>query len=168
MEVPKIAWLRANMSGAQFTSSHFFDLPDFLTYKATGTTTRSTCSLTAKFLPDLSQKEDFLRTIGLEEMINNEYKSVGFPTEKSPLSFAGEAVGTLSKDAAKTLGLTESTVVGSALIDAYAGWAGTIAARYLEDGKLSAAPTLEDSQQRLAVVAGTSTCHLVHVCVFLA
>ena len=47
----------------------------------------------------------------------------------------------------------------------YAGWIGTIAARYrISDTEaLSPLTQLEDSKYRLAVVAGTSTCHLVQV-----
>ena len=44
----------------------------------------------------------------------------------------------------------------------YAGWLGTIAARYEENGKLSdVIPSLREAGRRLAVIAGTSTCHLV-------
>lgn len=45
----------------------------------------------------------------------------------------------------------------------YGGWVGTVGARYTEDGKLSASPSLEEAEHRLAMVAGTSTCHLVLV-----
>lgn len=46
----------------------------------------------------------------------------------------------------------------------YAGWMGTVAARYTENGQLSAVlPSLDESRHRLAAVAGTSTCHLVQV-----
>lgn len=44
----------------------------------------------------------------------------------------------------------------------YAGWMGTVAARYKENGKLSdTLPSLDSSRHRLAAVAGTSTCHIV-------
>ena len=47
----------------------------------------------------------------------------------------------------------------------YSGWLGTVAARYSENGILSEVlPSLQDSQHRLASVAGTSTCHIVQVC----
>ena len=39
-----------------------------------------------------------------------------------------------------------------------------MAARYEENGKLSeVVPSLEEGSHRLAVIAGTSTCHLVQV-----
>ncbi len=45
----------------------------------------------------------------------------------------------------------------------YAGWLGTVAARYKEgNGALSdIIPTLDESRCRLAAIAGTSTCHIV-------
>ena len=43
-----------------------------------------------------------------------------------------------------------------------------MAARYEENGKLSEViPSLVEGGHRLAVIAGTSTCHLVQVNVFL-
>jgi ribulose kinase len=45
----------------------------------------------------------------------------------------------------------------------YAGWLGTVAARYKEEDSIvsSDIPTINDSEKRLAVIAGTSTCHIV-------
>ena len=44
-----------------------------------------------------------------------------------------------------------------------------MAARYEEDGKLSEiVPSLEEGGHRLAVIAGTSTCHLVQVHIYLS
>lgn len=52
----------------------------------------------------------------------------------------------------------------NALLFSYAGWMGTIAARYKEDGTLSdVVPSLQESSHRLAAVAGTSTCHIAQV-----
>ena len=49
----------------------------------------------------------------------------------------------------------------------YAGWLGSVAARYEENGNLSeVVPSLEEGGHRLAVIAGTSTCHLVQVHIF--
>lgn len=47
----------------------------------------------------------------------------------------------------------------------YAGWVGTVAARYTStDGRSLSPPSiLEESKHRLAAVAGTSTCHLIQV-----
>lgn len=70
---------------------------------------------------------------------------------------AGQPVGKgLSKGAAEELGLCEGTAVGSAVIDAYAGWIGTVAAPMEGHPQVG----LEGSRHRLAAIAGTSTCHI--------
>ncbi|GLB33245.1 putative FGGY family of carbohydrate kinases, C-terminal domain [Lyophyllum shimeji] len=163
MEIPKILWLKNNMDPSLFSRCQFFDLPDFLTYRATSDITRSCCSLTCKcsYVPSSGWNAEFFESIGLGELVKGEYRQIG--AGKGDLLTAGRPVGEgLSKTAAAELGLEEGTPVGSGLIDAYAGWLGTVAARYKEDGKLSdVVPSLEESQHRLAAVAGTSTCHLV-------
>ncbi|KAG6831901.1 hypothetical protein H0H87_003552 [Tephrocybe sp. NHM501043] len=163
MEIPKILWLKNHMDPSLFSRCQFFDLPDFLTYRATSNVTRSCCSLTCKcsYVPSSGWNTEFFETIGLGEIGKGGYKQVG--AEASNLLTAGHPVGKgLSKRAAEELGLVEGTPVGSGLIDAYAGWLGTVAARYKENGQLSEViPSLDASQHRLAAVAGTSTCHLV-------
>ena len=75
-------------------------------------------------------------------------------------------MGPLSAKAAEQLGLKEGIAVGSGVIDAYAGWIGTVGAPVdLGDESAAAAGTSDatDVSQaftRLAAVAGTSTCHL--------
>lgn len=77
---------------------------------------------------------------------------------------AGELVGTLTEKAANELGLVAGIAVGSGVIDAYAGWIGTVGAKVeLGSHELSADVAKNDQTQafsRLAAVAGTSTCHL--------
>ena len=77
---------------------------------------------------------------------------------------AGELVGTLSEKAATELGLPAGIAVGSGVIDAYAGWVGTVGAKVkLNDSALSSSVANNDRTQaftRLAAVAGTSTCHI--------
>lgn len=62
------------------------------------------------------------------------------------------------------MGLPAGIAIGSGVIDAYAGWIGTVGAKVkLSDDELnSGAPKNDVSQAftRLAAVAGTSTCHL--------
>lgn len=77
---------------------------------------------------------------------------------------AGELVGTLSVKAAEQLGLPTGIAVGSGVIDAYAGWIGTVGAKVnlgldcLDEN--SAQNDVSQAFTRLAAVAGTSTCHL--------
>lgn len=77
---------------------------------------------------------------------------------------AGELAGTLCDKAAAELGLQAGIAIGSGVIDAYAGWIGTVGSKVdLEPGQSSLnAPKLDRSEafSRLAAVAGTSTCHL--------
>lgn len=62
------------------------------------------------------------------------------------------------------MGLIPGIAVGSAVIDAYAGWIGTVGAKVkLSEHELSSDHASNDVSQaftRLAAVAGTSTCHL--------
>jgi FGGY-family pentulose kinase len=70
----------------------------------------------------------------------------------------------LSEKASHELGLPAGIAVGSGVIDAYAGWIGTVGAKFdLESTHLRNDATENDISQafsRLAAVAGTSTCHL--------
>lgn len=73
-------------------------------------------------------------------------------------------MGYLSEKAAHELGLPAGIAVGSGVIDAYAGWIGTVGAKVqLGSDQLSSDAAKNDRSQaftRLAAVAGTSTCHL--------
>lgn len=49
METPKTLWLKKHMPEDKFKQCMFFDLPDYLTYRATGSLARSNCSLACKY-----------------------------------------------------------------------------------------------------------------------
>lgn len=72
---------------------------------------------------------------------------------------AGELAGYLSENAAKELGLPIGIPIGSGVIDAYAGWIGTVGAKV--DLPSNTSDKRQELFSRLAAVAGTSTCHLV-------
>lgn len=119
MEMPKILWLKNNMKPELFSRCQFFDLPDFLTYRATSDSTRSACSVTCKcsFVHTTGWNAEFLEKIGLKELVDGDYKQVGGADAK--VLTAGKPVGNgLSRKAAEELGLVEGTAVGSGLIDA--------------------------------------------------
>ncbi|KAF4601895.1 hypothetical protein EYR40_005095 [Pleurotus pulmonarius] len=164
MEVPKVLWLKRNMPPPLFSRCQFFDLPDYLTYRATSHAARSCCSLTCKcsYVPEKGWQTDFFQKVGLGELEEKGYRQIGEALRSTVLN-AGVPVGNgLTKEAANDFGLVEGTPVGSGLIDAYAGWLGTVGARYKVDGAISEdMPSIEESYHRLAAVAGTSTCHLV-------
>ncbi|KAI9793143.1 MAG: hypothetical protein M1833_000828 [Piccolia ochrophora] len=173
MEIPKALWLKNNMPPELFDRCKFYDLTDALTYIATGNEKRSFCSTVCKqgYVPvgvDGSVKgwqEDFLKEIGLEDLTKDNFKRLGGVNGvNGEYLTAGELVGTLSKKAAGELGLIEGTAVGSGVIDAYAGWIGTVGAKLDLDAEgLGSSVSEHDIKQaftRLAAVAGTSTCHL--------
>ncbi|MCJ1351433.1 MAG: hypothetical protein MMC33_001417 [Icmadophila ericetorum] len=173
MEIPKVLWLKNNMPKELFDRCKFYDLADALTHLATGNETRSYCSTVCKqgFVPvgvDGSIKgwqEDFLKEIGLEDLCEDNFKRMGgVDGVNGKYLSAGELVGTLTEKAANELGLVAGIAVGSGVIDAYAGWIGTVGAKVeLGSHELSADVAKNDQSQafsRLAAVAGTSTCHL--------
>lgn len=65
----------------------------------------------------------------------------------------------MNEKAAKDLGLSTDVAVGSGVIDAYAGWIGTVGAK-CDLGLNDAIKHRQHLSRRLALVAGTSTCHL--------
>ncbi|SCU85982.1 LANO_0C06260g1_1 [Lachancea nothofagi CBS 11611] len=177
MEIPKIKWLKNHLPDDKFKKCKFFDLADYLTFKASGKETRSFCSTACKqgLLPvgvegsTEGWSRDFLNEIGLEELIEDDFRRIGGSVTNSDKGknflSAGEFIGAIDETVAEELGLSNHCVVGSGVIDAYAGWVGTVAAR--TDVPI---PALTKSDQdkvgidratgRLAAVAGTSTCHI--------
>jgi FGGY-family pentulose kinase len=154
MEVPKLLWLKEHLPESWRRAAHFFDLPDFLTWRATGSDTRSLCSTVCKWNyrgQEGSWDEAYLRAIGLGELADEGFRRIG--TRILPV---GEPVpGGLSAAAAAELGLPAGIPVGTSAIDAHAGGLGVIGAA-LEDG----APDAAALSRRLALVGGTSSCHM--------
>ncbi|KAH7109885.1 D-ribulokinase [Dendryphion nanum] len=175
MEMPKILWLKNNMPKELFDRCSFYDLTDALEHLATGNEKRSHCSAVCKqgYVPigvdgsTTGWQEDFLTGIGLEDLIGDRYKRIGGVHGKNgDYLSAGELAGHLCKRAAKELGLPVGIPVGSGVIDAYAGWIGTVGAKVdgLYEDELDPSAASKSFQQtftRLAVVSGTSTCHLL-------
>ncbi|KAI1751171.1 Nup93/Nic96-domain-containing protein [Xylaria castorea] len=173
MEIPKVLWLKNNMPAELFDRCKFYDLADALTHLATGNEIRSFCSTVCKqgYVPvgvDGSVKgwqEDFYHTIGLGDLVKDDFKRMGgVDGVNGKYMSAGELVGTLSENASKQLGLPVGIAVGSGVIDAYAGWIGTVGAKvdteYGHADETHPANDLAQASTRLAAVAGTSTCHL--------
>lgn len=120
MEIPKILWLKNHMKPEHFSRCQFFDLPDYLTYRATGSVARSCCSLTCKcsYVSGVGWDAEFFEKIGLGELVSSSYVQIG--AGSGALLTAGEPVGEgLTKSAAEELGLVPGTPVGSGIVDAY-------------------------------------------------
>jgi FGGY-family pentulose kinase len=162
MQSPKLLWLKEKLPQTWKRAAHFLDLPDFLTYRATGDLTRSLCTTTCKWTYLAHEAErakdgkagwqaSFFKQIGLEEFPAEDYKRIG--QKVRPM---GEAIGRgLTEAAAKELGLAPGTAVGVGIIDAHAGGLGVIGAEV--GGR---APSRETMRQRLALIGGTSSCHM--------
>jgi FGGY-family pentulose kinase len=146
MEMPKLMWLKKNLPDSWARAGYFFDLADFMTWKATGSPARSRCTLTAKwnYLAHGASgwQTDFLQQIGLDDLLERG----SLPNETVPV---GESVGTLTAEAAQALGLDRECRVGAGMIDAYAGALGTLGGHAADPAAL---------ERQLALIAGTSSC----------
>lgn len=163
MQSPKLCWLKENLPKSWQRAAMFFDLPDYLTYRATGEATRSLCTTVCKWTylgHEQANRSDtvgrwddsFWRTVGLDEFVKENYARIG-----QRIRPMGEAVGKgLTPQAADELNLQPQTPVSVSIIDAHAGGLGVIGAAL--DG---AAPTPQDMEHRLALIGGTSSCHMV-------
>ncbi len=49
METPKLLWLKRHLPQQYRAAAHFFDLSDYLTWRATGSQARSVCTVTCKW-----------------------------------------------------------------------------------------------------------------------
>ena len=151
MQVPKLLWLKHNLPQTWEKAAHFFDLPDFLTWRATGSLSRSMCSLVCKWTylgHENRWDESFFRQIGLAEFIDDGFARIG--ATANPL---GATAGRLSAAAAAELGLPPGVPVATSAIDAHAGGIGLLGARLAGDELRI--------ERRLALIGGTSSCHMV-------
>jgi FGGY-family pentulose kinase len=153
MQLPKLMWLRDHLAPAFESATQFFDLPDWITWRATGSRTRSLCSVTCKWtyqgsagLAGEGWDDAFLQDLGLGSLTRDNHAPIG-----NAFAPPGAPVGRLGDAAAAELGLAPGTPVAASLIDAYAGALGTLAAADPDSGG-----------GRLALIAGTSACHIAN------
>ncbi|CAG4912273.1 unnamed protein product [Colias eurytheme] len=153
MEMPKLLWLKKHLPNTWLRSRYFFDLPDFLTWKATGSESRSLCSLVCKWNYECSSDENhgwnknFLKEIGLGDLAVDDFVKIG-----NKVLMPGEYCGGLLPHVATTLGLLPNTPVATSIIDAHAGGLGMI-------GTVGE-KICNDMSSRLSLICGTSTCHM--------
>ena len=80
METPKLLWLKEKLPGTFRRAGHFFDLADFLSFRATGSLTRSVCTLTCKWTYLAHEQRfdaSYFRTIGLEDLAEEGFARIG-------------------------------------------------------------------------------------------
>ena len=151
MEMPKLLWLKRHLRTTFDAAGHFFDLSDYLTWRATGSLQRSTCTVTCKWNylahDGGGWSAPFFKRIGLSDFVSEKYARIG-----TEIVAPGTRLGTgLTRTAAAELGLPTDIPVGASLIDAHAGGIGAIGGR---DGAGGAS----DVCDRLAYIMGTSAC----------
>ncbi|XP_065594219.1 FGGY carbohydrate kinase domain-containing protein isoform X1 [Cyrtonyx montezumae] len=156
MQPPKLLWIKENLQESCWEKAgYFFDLPDFLSWKATGDTARSLCTVVCKwtYTSDGGWDDSFWKMIGLEDLVKDKYEKIG-----NHVLSPGESVGKgLTPEAAKELGLPEGIAVAASLIDAHAGGIGVIGA----DVKGHNLPCENQPiTSRVALICGTSSCHM--------
>ncbi|HLW92563.1 MAG TPA: FGGY-family carbohydrate kinase [Roseiarcus sp.] len=149
MQAPKLLWLARNLPDTYRRAGHFFDLTDFLTWRASGATARSICTVTCKWTYLAHERrwsQQFFDSIGLGALGGQNFTRIG-----AEVMAPGEPLGAgLTKEAAAAMGLNPGVKVGAGLIDAHAGAVGTLGA-----GKGGDRP---DPRRRLALILGTSAC----------
>jgi D-ribulokinase len=150
MEIPKLLWLKRHLPSTYRSAGHFFDLADYLAFRATGSKVRSICTLACKwnFLAHEQRwSSSYFERIGLGDLASDSYAKIG-----NEIVAPGTPLGTgLTKSAAHDFGLLEGTPVGASLIDAHAGGVGTIGGREKSGQSV-------DVCRRLAYIMGTSAC----------
>ncbi|QFY63965.1 FGGY-family carbohydrate kinase (plasmid) [Rhizobium grahamii] len=144
METPKLLWLKENRRHVFDAAWQFFDLADFLTWRATGDLSRSTCTVTCKWTYVAHERRwepSYFAKIGLEELADEGFARIG-----TDIVDPGTPLGSgLTEAAAQAMGLKAGTAVAAGMIDAHAGGVGTVGI----GGK---------PQDNLAYVFGTSSC----------
>lgn len=140
MELPKLLWLKQNYPERYAAVWRFFDLADYMVWRASGADVASVCTLTCKwnYLSHEGRFSDsLLEAVGLDDLRHK------VPPQVLPL---GSAAGQLSAVAAAEMGLAPGIVVATGIIDAHAGGLALV----------STAPI-----GSLGLIAGTSNCHMV-------
>ncbi|WP_423822548.1 FGGY-family carbohydrate kinase [Salinisphaera sp. SPP-AMP-43] len=147
LELPKLLWLARHRPDQYQRAALYLDLADYMVARAVGALgaharpTKSICTQVCKWLYLAHEQrwpEDLLADIGLTSLLDK-------PGMAGPIQAPGAAAGTLSAAAAEAFGLSDKVVVATGLIDAHAGALGMLG---------------DDPEASLAVIAGTSTCHI--------
>ena len=161
MQLPKLLWLKKYLPKSWKRAAHFFDLPDYLTFRATGSNVRSLCSLSCKWTFDKNSEGDsgwdvnLFKAIGLDDLSKDAFDSIG---RSDLVRLMGQPIGQgLSENSAKEMGLLKGTPVGVSIIDAHAGGLGMLGLKeFTKNGEVEPI----NFNKRLALIGGTSSCHM--------
>ncbi|MBC8130177.1 MAG: FGGY-family carbohydrate kinase [Rhizobiaceae bacterium] len=150
MQTPKLLWLKEHQPETFAAAGHFFDLSDFLAFRATGSLARSVCTVTCKwtYLAHEGRFDpSYFEAIGLAELSRESFARIGTDI----VDIASPLGNGLTAEAAAAFGLRAGIPVGASLIDAHAGGVGTLGGRG-RDG------TVADPCGQMALIMGTSSC----------
>jgi len=144
METPKLLWLHEHRPAVFDAAWQFFDLADFLTWRASGDLARSSCTVTCKWTYLAHERrwdESYFRAVGLGMLADEGFARIG-----QRVVDPGTPLGNgLTAQAAQELGLSAGTPVATGAIDAHAGGIGTVGAE-------------GNPESCLGYVFGTSSC----------
>ena len=141
MELPKLLWLHRRFPERTASVWRYFDLADYLVWRASGADVASVCTLTCKWnylAHERRFSDSLLAAVGLSDVLAK------IPSDIRQL---GSAAGILSVHSATELGLMPGTIVATGIIDAHAGGLALLGA---------------EPEGGLAIISGTSCCHLVN------
>jgi FGGY-family pentulose kinase len=157
MQMPKLLWLKRHLPQTWQKVGRFFDLPDYLTYRATGKDIRSHCSLVCKWTylghengGRGAWSSRFFENANLMELLDDGAHRIG--RDVRPL---GGWLGELTERAASELGLNPGIAVGVSIIDAHAGGLGLLGMSEGEQPQVS-----KSFEDRIALISGTSSFHM--------
>jgi FGGY-family pentulose kinase len=140
--IPKAMWLRRNQPEVYERAELICEGTDWLMHRMTGEWTASLNCATCKWnyaLPEGGWPDKLLATLGMSELRDK------WPQDVLPM---GEKAGEVTLRAAEEMGLAPGTPVAQGGIDAYAAMFGT---GVVKPG-------------RMALVMGSSTCHMALCC----
>lgn len=145
MQIPKLMWLKRQRPDLWGKLGYAADLADYLGWRCTGQNERSICTVGCKWTYDADYgcwDDRFFNQVGLSDLRTR----AALPDTACEI---GTPLGVLTQSAANELGLTTRCHVATGLIDAHAGALGT-----------SGLFADEAPETRLALIAGTSNCHI--------
>jgi D-ribulokinase len=147
MASPKLLWLKRHEPALFQRSRQFFDLSDFLAFRATNSLVRSQCTVTCKWTHPW--RAGYFCAVGLEELAADDFARIG----GSDVANMGTVQGRVSRDASTQLGVPADTLVGVGAIDAHAGALALFAC----------APNIDSVRAgtTAALILGTSACMMV-------
>ena len=137
MQTPKLRWVKRNLPDSWRRAARWFDLADYLTWRATGSEDRSLCTTVCKWTylgHERRWDQSYFEQIGLGGSVGRWLRA-----HRCRVSADRASCSAGSRHApAGELGLAVGTAVGVSLIDAHAGALGMLGAGGRDGSRSSA------------------------------